>query len=63
MQRGLHGEESPQFIAGSHHTRADKKLGRVFVDLSGPRVAESLGRKWCILSSCASIFHGIRGCT
>ena len=28
----------------STHTRAGKKLGRVFVDLSGPMVVESLGR-------------------
>ena len=27
------------------HTRADKKLGRVFVDLSGPKVVESDGGK------------------
>ena len=32
-------------IKQSTHTRADKKLGRVFVDLSGPKVVESLGRK------------------
>ena len=27
------------------HARADKKLGRDFVDLSGPKVVESIGRK------------------
>ena len=27
------------------HTRADKKLGKAFVDLSGSKVIESLGRK------------------
>ena len=32
-------------IKQSTHTRADKKLGRVFVDLGGPKVVESLGRK------------------
>ena len=32
-------------IKQSTHTRAGKKLGRVFVDLSGPKVVESLGRK------------------
>ena len=32
-------------IKQSTHTRADKKLGRVFVDLSGPKVVEPLGRK------------------
>ena len=32
-------------IKQSTHIRADKKLGRVFVDLSGPKVVESLGRK------------------
>ena len=32
-------------IKQSTHTRAAKKLGRVFVDLSGPKVVESLGRK------------------
>ena len=31
-------------IKQSTHTRAEKKFGRVFVDLSGPNV-ESLGRK------------------
>ena len=29
----------------STHTRAYKKLGKIFVDLSGPKVVESLGRK------------------
>jgi len=32
-------------IKQSTHTRAGTKLGRVFVDLSGPKVVESLGRK------------------
>ena len=32
-------------IKQSAHTRADKKLGRVFVDLNGPTVVESHGRK------------------
>ena len=32
-------------IKQSTHTRAGKKLGRVFVDLSGPKMVESLGRK------------------
>ena len=32
-------------IKQSTHTREDKKLGRVLVDLSGPNVVESLGRK------------------
>ena len=32
-------------IKQSTHTRADKKLGRVFVDLSGPKVVESHGGK------------------
>ena len=41
----LHGEGLRKRIKQSTHTRADKKLGRVFVDLSGPKVVESLGRK------------------
>ena len=32
-------------IKQSTQTRADKKLGRVFVDLSGPKVVESHGQK------------------
>ena len=32
-------------IKQSTHTRADKKLGKVFVDLSGPKAVESLGQK------------------
>ena len=32
-------------INQSTHTREDKKLGKMFVDLSGPNVVESLGRK------------------
>ena len=32
-------------ITQSTHTRAGKKLRRVFVDLNGPNVVESLGRK------------------
>ena len=32
-------------IKQSTHRRADKKPGRVFVDLNGPKVVESLGRK------------------
>ena len=36
-------------IKQSTHTRADKKLGRVFVDLSGPKVVESHGRMWYTL--------------
>ena len=41
VQRVLHGEGSPQIHEASTHTRADKKLGRVFVDLSGPKVVVS----------------------
>ena len=32
-------------IARSTHTRADKKLQRVFVNLSGPMAAQSIGEK------------------
>ena len=32
-------------IKQSTHTRADKKLGTVFVDLSGPKAVEFLGGK------------------
>ena len=32
-------------IKQSTHTRADKKLGKFFVDLSGAKVVQSLGRK------------------
>ena len=45
MQRVLDGEGSPQRYQAVHTRRADKKLERVFVDLSGPKVVESLGRK------------------
>ena len=37
MAKGLRKD-----IKQSTHTLADKKLGRVFVDLSGPKVFESL---------------------
>ena len=40
MAKGLH-----QSIKQSTHTRADMKLGRVFVDLSGPKVVKSDGGK------------------
>ena len=40
MSKGLR-----KSIKQSTHTRADYKLGRVCVDLSGPKVVESLGRK------------------
>ena len=36
-------------IKQSTHARADKKLGRVFVDLSAPKVVESDGGKRCTL--------------
>ena len=40
MAKGLRqGSKQPT------HKRADKKLGRVFVDLRGPEMVESLGRK------------------
>ena len=48
-------------IKQSTHTRAGKKLGRVFVDLSGPKVV-SLSAGSGTLSLCATTFHGIRGC-
>ena len=37
-------------IKRSTHTRADNNLGRVLVDLSGPKVVESLGKKWYTLT-------------
>ena len=40
MAKGLHNGTKQ-----STHTRADKKLGKVFVYLSGPKVVEPLGRK------------------
>ena len=40
MAKGLHND-----IKQSTHTRADKKLRRVFVDLTGPKVVEAIGRK------------------
>ena len=36
-------------IKQSTHARADKKLGRVFVDSSGPTVVEYLGKTWYTL--------------
>ena len=46
----LHGEGSPSRYQSVHtHTRADKKLGRIFVDLSGPKVVKSHGGKRCTL--------------
>ena len=36
-------------ITRSTHTRADKKLQRVFVDLSGKMTVSSLGGKWYTL--------------
>ena len=36
-------------IARSMHTRVDKKLQRVFVDLSGRMTAPSIGGKWYTL--------------
>ena len=33
-------------IAGLTHARADKKIRRVFVDLSGKVLVPSIGRKW-----------------
>ena len=42
----FHGEGSPPRYQAVHtHTRADKKLGRVFVDLSGSKVVKSHGGK------------------
>ena len=40
MAKGLH-----RGIKQSTHTRADKKLGRVFVDLNGPKTEEPDGEK------------------
>ena len=48
-------------ISQSTHTRANKKLGRIAVDLSGPKVVKSLGRKRYTLIV-RDDFHGIRGC-
>ena len=46
VQRVLHGAKGlRKGIKQSTHPRADTKLGRVFVGLSGPKVVESLGRK------------------
>ena len=47
MAKGLR-----RVIKQSTHTRADKKLGRVFVDSSGPKVVESHGGKRYTLIVC-----------
>ena len=45
MEKGL---RKP--ISRSTHVRADKKFGRVFVDLSGPKQVESKGRnRWVMI--------------
>ena len=44
MAKGL-----SKLIARSTHTSANKKLLRVFVDLSGKMTVPSIGRKWYTL--------------
>ena len=41
----FYGEGLRKRMKQSAHTRADEKLGSFFLDLSGPKVVESFGRK------------------
>ena len=58
MAKGLY-----KSIKQFKHIRADKKLGRTFVDLREPKVVESLGRKRDTLIEHEHLLTVYKGCT
>ena len=61
-KRGSLGEDLRKAIKPYAHTRAEKKLGRVLVDLGAHKMVESIKEKRYTVVV-ATIFRGIRGCS